>query len=240
MNFEKWLAQIGKSKKTAHNYSSAISGSISEWANQSGVIACNLSEITSVKEFQNISESIKKLSAFQEKNTKGKGMYSAALNQYAAYLTDLCNEDIQEDITDVLNNPTIDKTEKAMLVNARVGQGTFRQKLIDQWQGCALTGFGNPRFLVASHIKPWRDSNNQERLDQFNGLLLLPNLDKVFDLGYITFTASGRIMISKMLENTALLGVKHGMAIKLDIGHQGYIEYHRDVVFEKWIGEFGL
>jgi len=240
MNFEKWLSQIGKSKKTANNYSSAISGSISEWANRSGIITCNLSEITSVKGFRNISEDIKNLSAFQEKNTKGKGMYSAALNQYAAYLSDMCNEDIQEDITDVLDDPAIDKTEKAMLVNARVGQGAFRQKLVDQWQVCALTGFGNPRFLVASHIKPWRDSNNQERLDPFNGLLLLPNLDKIFDLGYITFTASGGIMISKELENTVLLGVNEDMAIKLYDGHQGYIEYHRDVVFEKWIGEYFL
>jgi predicted restriction endonuclease len=233
MNFEKWLTQIGKSEKTANSYSKAISGSISDWAIRSGVIDCNLVEVKSVKELRNIAEDIKRLSAFQEKNIKGKGMYSAALNQYAAYLTDLCNEDIQEDITDVLGDPATDKTEKAMLVNARVGQGAFRQKLIDQWHGCALTGFGNPRVLVASHIKPWRDSNNRERLDPFNGLLLLPNLDKVFDLGYITFTVSGNIMISKELENISLLGVKPDMEIKLDYGHQEYIEYHRDMVFEK-------
>ena len=160
-------------------------------------------------------------------------MYSSALNAYAGYLADITAEDIQEDITDVLDDPTIDKTEKATLVNARVGQGKFRQLLIDQWQGCALTGFSNTRLLVASHIKPWKSSNNQERLDPFNGLLLLPNLDKVFDLGYITFAVAGEIMISKELENAALLGVKPGMVIKIGDGHREYIEYHREIVFEK-------
>ena len=64
----------------------------------------------------------------------------------------------------------------------------------------ALTGFTDTRFLVASHIKPWKDANNKERLDSFNGLLLMPNLDKVFDLGFITFKENGKIVISDYLE----------------------------------------
>ena len=51
-------------------------------------------------------------------------------------------------------------------------------------------------MLLASHIKPWRDSNHQERLDKFNGLLLLANLDKAFDLGFISFDDSGKVPIS--------------------------------------------
>ena len=56
-------------------------------------------------------------------------------------------------------------------------------------------------LLVASHIKPWRDADNIERLDQYNGFLLLPNLDKVFDLGFITFRATGEIIVSKQIES---------------------------------------
>ena len=68
MNFEKWLSQIGKSDRTASSYSSAISGSISNWANNAGVIANNLSEVTNVKRLRGITEDIKKLPIFQEKN----------------------------------------------------------------------------------------------------------------------------------------------------------------------------
>ena len=154
MNFERWLSQIGKSGRTASSYSSAISGSISDWANSAGVIANNLSEVTNAKQLRGIAEDIKKLPAFQEKNTKGKGMYSAALNQYAAYLDDLSNEEIQEDIEAVVSSPDTSKTEKTALVNARVGQGKYRTNLINYWEGCALTGYADVRFLVASHIKP--------------------------------------------------------------------------------------
>ena len=85
-------------------------------------------------------------------------MYGAALKQYAAYLADISNETLQEDIEAVLNSANANKTEKSALINARVGQGKYRSDLIDYWGSCALTGFHNVRFLVASHIKPWRDS----------------------------------------------------------------------------------
>ena len=68
-------------------------------------------------------------------------------------------------------------------------------------------------MLVASHIKPWRDSNNQERLDKFNGLLLLANLDKAFDLGFISFADTGLVMISCQLEAPEVLGLRGGDGI---------------------------
>ena len=233
MNFEKWLSQIGKSGRTASSYSSAISGSISDWANSAGVIANNLSEVTNAKQFRGIAEDIKKLPAFQEKNTKGKGMYSAALNQYAAYLDDLSNEEIQEDIEAVVSSPDTSKTEKTALVNARVGQGKYRTNLINYWEGCALTGYADVRFLVASHIKPWRESDNNERLDTYNGLLLLPNIDKAFDLGFITFAMAGNIIVSEHLEEADRLGINHDMCLKIMSEHQEYMQFHRDVVFER-------
>jgi len=236
MNFENWLQQIGKSERTAHSYSGAISGTISEWGLAAGIIDQALINIQSVQVFREISEQIKQLSTFQEKNTRGNGMYSAALNQYAAYLDDVFSETLQEDIEKVYNNEALEKTEKSMLINARVGQGMFRQKLIEKWRGCALTGFSDTRFLVASHIKPWRDSDNRERLDSFNGLLLLPNLDKVFDLGFITFRPHGDIEISGMLEDETLLGVSKRMRIQLGDAHQEYMEFHREHVFEKRCG----
>jgi putative restriction endonuclease len=82
------------------------------------------------------------------------------------------------------------------LIKARIGQGAFRAKLIVLWGSCAVTGYKDLNLLVASHIKPWSVSSNSERLDVYNGLLLVPNLDKAFDSGFISFKESGEIMIS--------------------------------------------
>jgi putative restriction endonuclease len=85
---------------------------------------------------------------------------------------------------------------------------------------------------VASHIKPWRKSTNHERLDPYNGLLLLPNLDKAFDLGYISFEDTGRIMISGALEDEEALGVRVTMRLELHNNHRDYMTYHRQWVFK--------
>ena len=224
---------IGKSARTAKSYSSAIPGSISDWARNAGVITSNLSDIQSADKFRSMAEKILQLQEFQEKNNKGKGMYSAAMKQYAAYLEDISDETLQEDIEEVINCAGTNKTEKSALISARVGQGKYRSDLIDYWQRCAVTGFSNVRFLIASHIKPWRESENQERLDPFNGLLLLPNLDKVFDLGFITFTEKGKIIVSEHLEDTENIGVTRDMSIAIENEHQAYMKFHRNVMFER-------
>ncbi len=233
MNFKNWLLQIGKSERSAQSYSGAISGAITQWAKQAGLIQGNLIDIDNIKEFTQLSKVLRKLDLFIEPDTRGKGMYRAALNHYAKYLEDVNQEDIKDDIETLLDNKTIGKTEKSQLISARLGQGKFRRFQIDHWQCCALTGYSDTRFLVASHIKPWRDADNTERLDCYNGLLLLPNLDKVFDLGFITFKPTGDIIISKHLESFKTLGLSRDMKLDLQEAHLNYMSYHRDVVFEK-------
>jgi predicted restriction endonuclease len=132
-----------------------------------------------------------------------------------------------------LKDRSIKAADKSSYISARVGQGKYRSKLITYWGKCALTGYSDVRFLVASHIKPWRDSNNTERLDPYNGLLLLPNFDKAFDLGYITFTDKGALIQSDVIENPRILGITKKMKIKVSSQHQDYLAYHRESVFEK-------
>ena len=125
-------------------------------------------------------------------------------------------------------------TQKEVILKARVGQDLFRQRLIEYWGGCAVTGCGNREILVASHIKPWKDANNDERLDKFNGLLLIPNYDKLFDKGYLTFLPNGEIKYSKRLSRNdkLLLGLKEGIALKcIDERHKVYLKYHNDRCF---------
>jgi len=55
-------------------------------------------------------------------------------------------------------------------------------------------------ILIASHIKPFNQSNNNEAYDPNNGLLLSQNMDGLFDKGYISFNDDGSIVISNKLD----------------------------------------
>lgn len=232
-NFVSWLIQVGKSEKTARNYAQAIDGSISNWARDAGLVQHNFLEVDSAMGLDKLIDEIRRLEIFQVRNAKGKGMYSAALKQYRHYWSDVLNDHIVRDIEEILTDESIPVTERPALISTRVGQGKFREGLIDYWSGCAVTGYPNTRFLQASHIKPWRESKGNERLDPFNGLLLMPNLDKVFDLGYITFTESGSIIVSNYVEQPQVLGVVSDMHIEMADSHQEYMAYHREKVFKE-------
>lgn len=126
-------------------------------------------------------------------------------------------------------------TEKLALVKARRGQDKFREELVRYWSRCAVTQCAELRMLVASHIMPWKDSNNHQRLDKFNGLLLSPNLDRAFDKGLISFEDSGKIKISKQMTTTdkKLLGIHERLRLlKPSTRHFPYLEYHRQKVFK--------
>ena len=128
------------------------------------------------------------------------------------------------------------ETEREAIVQSRVGQGEFRNKLIRYWKGCAVTECEHLGLLRASHIKPWRSSDNIERLDVFNGLLLIPNLDSAFDNGLISFDNDGKLIISALLtsKDRNKLSIHPEMCIrKLDARHVKYLEYHRQNVFKK-------
>lgn len=100
---------------------------------------------------------------------------------------------------------------------------------------CALCGVTHPAFLIASHIKPWSDSTNQERLDVDNGLLLCPNHDALFDKGLITFNQDGSIIISPSLDKSSrvLLNVSKTMVLSLNDWQKQYMSYHREKIFRR-------
>lgn len=126
------------------------------------------------------------------------------------------------------------KTEREAIIKSRIGQGQFRQKLLDFWKGCAVTSCDEVMILRASHIKPWRHCNNTERLDPYNGLLLLPNLDMLFDLGLISFTDEGTILISMHLNQQTLekAGVHGDMCLRqVEEPHWKYLRFHRNQIF---------
>ncbi|MEM6394112.1 MAG: HNH endonuclease [Planctomycetota bacterium] len=125
-------------------------------------------------------------------------------------------------------------TEAQAMVRARLGQGTFRSRLMDEWGGCcAVTGCQTPALLRASHIKPWRASTSEERLDSKNGLLLVAQLDALFDVGLITFCRSGRMEISMSLRRHDhwVFGGFDSLRRPPRGKRADYLEWHRQRVF---------
>ena len=109
----------------------------------------------------------------------------------------------------MIANLDISNTEKEMIIKSRIGQGIFRDRIIQKYEHCIITGINDNRLLLASHIKPWRSASNYERLSSENGLLLSPLYDKLFDIGLITFDDNMKILISNKLscENVSRINI---------------------------------
>lgn len=141
-------------------------------------------------------------------------------------------DDLQTHAADINYAP---RTERAALAKARIGQGEFRKALLEKWESrCSVTGVFLPSVLRASHIKPWRLSTNRERLDPYNGLLLLPQYDALFDAGLITFSEAGSMLLSKALKGVllSLIGVDSKSRLRfVNEGHRQYLHYHREYIF---------
>lgn len=125
--------------------------------------------------------------------------------------------------------------ERIQLVKARRGQGLFKANVRLIEEGCRVTGVTEIKHLRASHIKPWSQSDNKEKLDGSNGLLLSPHVDHLFDRGFISFTQKGELLISKKLSS----GVLDNWEIEFprNVGNfstsqEDYLSFHRTRVFK--------
>ena len=135
------------------------------------------------------------------------------------------------DVSDYLDLPS---SEREAIIKARIGQGRFRDSLVEYWSHCAVTGCVEEALLSASHIKPWKYADLTDRLSLYNGLLLSPALDACFDRGYISFDDDGRILISKRLrkDDARVLGIHRDMSLRrVDRQHKKYLAFHRSKIF---------
>jgi putative restriction endonuclease len=136
----------------------------------------------------------------------------------------------------IFQTKTLTETTRTALIKARVGQGLFRRNLTQFEKHCRITGVHYQPHLFASHIKPWRESTNQERLNGENGLLLTPSIDHLFDRGFISFEDSGELLVSDVAhkESVQRMGVdtKHVVRVgKFSEGQKTFLAHHRRAVF---------
>jgi len=159
-------------------------------------------------------------------------VHAPELKLEVATLSDLTfNEEEQL----VIGDRTLEETVKATLVQARRGQGLFRKRVHLIEVGCRVTQVTAEKLLVASHIKPWKTSTNEERMSGNNGLFLSPHIDALFDKGYITFGPTGKIEVSPLLDSDVLtrwkIDPKQNVG-KFNSEQKYFLEYHEKEVFK--------
>lgn len=141
----------------------------------------------------------------------------------------------QHELEQVQADRALSDTERKAIILARRGQGVFKQRVMQLESGCRITGVTHVEHLRASHCKPWRDSTHAERLDGENGLLLTPNVDHLFDRGFISFEDSGDVLVSPVAHANSLarLGLRSHQVINVGTfseGQRKYLAFHRENV----------
>ncbi len=143
-------------------------------------------------------------------------------------------EQIERKIEATISLP---ETTRRALIDARRGQGRFKEAVHRYEHECRITRVGNPMHLIASHIKPWRESSDEERLDAGNGLLLTPSIDHLFDRGLITFADDGEVHVSPVAaadDSLSKMGVNPPIfSGKFNSDQKHFLDYHRSQIFLK-------
>jgi len=151
------------------------------------------------------------------------------------------SDNIEAIVTIAIEELPMDKEEKETIREAitkiRIGQSQFRVDLLrTERNSCIFTTINDAKLLIASHIKPWKDSSNIERLDINNGILLTPTFDKLFDKFLITFNDNGTIRWSLTRLNEETIGkLKLGyyenedLIVDINDSNKAYYDYHRNI-----------
>lgn len=152
------------------------------------------------------------------------------ISDFVTTLDDLVERSIIDDMS-------LDSTVRDQLTRARRGQGLFRQRVLDVEPVCRITGIEKPNLLIASHVKPWRACGTAtERLDGFNGLMLAPHADFLFDRGLISFEDDGRPLFSSQLQEAdadklGLHAIQRPSPRPFQDKSIAYFQYHRRAVY---------
>ncbi|MEI8202457.1 MAG: HNH endonuclease [Bacteroidota bacterium] len=157
---------------------------------------------------------------------------STVINENIEYNNYSLSLEEERKVSNFVNKEDLTEEERKVLVKYRLGQSKYRENLIEYWKGCSVSGCKLNQILIASHIKPWNECQQDEKYHVFNGLLLTPNYDKLFDSYLISFDEFGKIMISDSLTDDDLgkLGISRDDKIdeqNLTLSHLYYLEGHR-------------
>ena len=218
-----------------------------EWESDGYKVDLNFHELESLLTFDSFPKDVLEMfnveyGPINRKGTGNQGYLYHISDEAGSNLISLIENrntiDIETKFEEDVKKENINETTKKAIIESRIGQGQFRKELINFWDGkCAVTGVLLTDILIASHIKPWKVSNNIERLDRHNGLLLSPTYDKLFDAGYISFDLDGKIIISELLSEIQLeqlnINKEDKLIKKLGSEFNNYLVYHKENILKK-------
>lgn len=134
---------------------------------------------------------------------------------------------------------------KEVTVKQRINQDFFRKAVLTSYNStCCITGLNTKALLIASHIKPWKNSSDVEKTNPRNGLCLNALHDRAFDKGLITITPDYMVHISSEISDIydgktvdrffsfydkTYISVPEKFAPDKD-----FLIYHNDVIYENW------
>lgn len=141
---------------------------------------------------------------------------------------------LSDKIYEELSQLNLNGESREAVIKVRVNQSIFREKLLQRYSKCCMCGVSDEAFLIASHIKPWSESEPNEKLDVENGFLMCPNHDKAFDQGWITFNDEGEIIISNRLKTVdrIFLNINDDAKVQLTERNKRFLQYHRKNIFK--------
>ena len=163
------------------------------------------------------------------------GVVGIDLSQIGGGIENQEVEALVREAEEIVSDTARTRTERKQLVAARLGQGVFKDNVAKIEPICRVTGVSERRHLIASHIKPWRESDNAERMSGANGLLLSPHVDHLFDRGFITFRDSGQLVLANDLspEVASRWAIDRPQVVKpFRQSQAAFLDYHRDMIFE--------
>jgi len=195
---------------------------------------------------------------FENRFTAGRVVFGRSIRADDAWISESDNEPSsynnlnnlnnlnQENLTEKLwkeieneyNNQN-ERTEVERLVKQRIGQDRLRDHLLTSQRCCPFTGIYNKELLRISHIKPWKDCNNYEKVDPNNCILLSSLWDAAFDQGLVTFNSQGKPKFSDHLCKEAkdiMSGNENNLindrSIPITDKREHFLEWHRDKIFQ--------
>ena len=169
-------------------------------------------------------------------------LYTQSVSYYfnfCSYLIDRSKQikdceriNLEANISEIENFTNLSNDQKLLLIKNVFKQGPYKTKLLEHWGGCSITGINNPSMLMTTFIKPFEECSNVEKFDIYNGLLLTPNYNKLFEEYLITFDSLGKIEISDTLNDKDLLklGISRNDKLREDkftMNHAYYFYYHK-------------
>lgn len=149
--------------------------------------------------------------------------------------------DLKLSLLDLQNQEDLSDAEKSQYIEGEVRQRNqavqrqFRNELLkNNAHCCPVCGYSFEPFLIASHIKPYsKCTDTYDAINQFNGFLMCPNHDKLFeDAKHMTIDyQTGEIRLSKEAKSSkdySELDGKHIAKAYIDNERRHYLKWHND------------